>query len=187
LARKATGKKILVFNKIDKATGTKDHLADYEYLEDEFDKSIKISALKETNIKGLINIIFELLPEISHKDLKKQTDPIRGKSKMKIGMSSKEFIAELVREKVYLFIRDEIPYSVNVEIDEVVDKNKLIYIKARLITSSDRYKKIIIGAGGKKIKEIGFNARKELELMSQRKVYLELTVESNRHWMEQFN
>ena len=47
-----------------------------------------------------------------------------------------------------------------------------------------RYKKMIIGSGGKKIKEIGYNARKELELMSSRKIFLELMVETDKHWAE---
>ena len=55
LVRKQPCKKILVYNKIDKAVGSKDHLADYNYLEEEFDKVISISAIKSTNIKGLLN------------------------------------------------------------------------------------------------------------------------------------
>ena len=70
------------------------------------------------------------------------------------------------------------------EVDSVVDKKKLILIKARILTTADRYKKMIIGVGGKKIKEIGYNARKELELMSQRKIFLELLVEIDKHWAE---
>lgn len=187
LIRKSTAKKILVFNKIDAAVGTKDHLADYEYLEDEFDKSIKTSAIKEINIKGLIKLIFELLPEEDEIKAKQQVEIINPEGKPKISMSSKEFVAELIREKAYLFLRDEIPYSINVEIEKIQDKRKLILIKANIITDSDRYKKIIIGAGGNKIKEIGFNARKELELMSSRKIFLELTVVTDRHWMEKLS
>jgi len=187
LVRKSNAKKILVFNKTDVAVGTKDHLADYEYLEDEFDKSIKTSAIKETNIKGLINLIFELLPEEDEVKAKQQVEIINPEGKPKISMSSKEYVSELIREKAYLFLRDEIPYSINVEIEKIQDKRKLILIKANIITDSDRYKKIIIGAGGNKIKEIGFNARKELELMSGRKIFLELTVVADRHWMEELS
>jgi GTPase len=187
LVRKSGAKKILVFNKIDVAIGSKDHLADYEYLEDEFDKSIKTSAIKEINIKGLIKLIFGLLPEEDEVKAKQQVEIINPEGKPKISMSSKEFVAELIREKAYLFLRDEIPYSINVEIEKIQDKRKLILIKANIVTDSDRYKKIIIGAGGNKIKEIGFNARKELELMSGRKIFLELTVITDRHWMEKLS
>jgi len=184
LVRKSKAKKILVYNKMDVAIGPKDHLAEYNYLEEEFDKVITVSAIKEKNIKGLINLIFELLPEEDITAIKENIEVMESKGKPVIGLNSKEYIAEIIREKAYLFLRKEVPYSVNVEVDSVVDKKKLIVIKARILTNADRYKKMIIGVGGKKIKEIGYNARKELELMSQRKIFLELTVEIDRHWAE---
>ena len=184
LVRKSKAKKILVYNKMDAAIGSKDHLAEYNYLEDEFDKVISVSAIKEKNIKGLINLIFELLPEEDTNSTEDNIDVMESKGKPVISLNSKEYVAEIIREKAYLFLRKELPYSVNVEVDEITDKKKLILIRARLLTNADRYKKMIIGTGGKKIKEIGYNARKELELMSSRKVFLELTVEIDRHWAE---
>lgn len=184
IIRKLECKKILVYNKIDKAVGPKDHLADYEYIEDEFDKNIKTSAIKEINIKGLVNIIMDLLPEVDEDKAKVETNLIQKKGKPVIGMEGIEFVSEIIREKAYLFLRDEIPYSINVEVSEIKDKGNIIVIKAKIVTTADRYKKIIVGSGGSKIKEIGYNARKELELMSSKKVYLELTVETNSHWME---
>ncbi|MFA6184995.1 MAG: GTPase Era [Candidatus Shapirobacteria bacterium] len=184
LVRKSKAKKILVYNKIDQAIGSKDHLAEYNYLEDEFDEVISVSAIKETNVKGLINLIFELLPEKDSKLTEEDLEIMESKKGPVISLSSKDYIAEIIREKAYLFLRKEVPYSVNVEVDSVVDKKKLILIKARILTTADRYKKMIIGVGGKKIREIGYNARKELELMSSRKVFLELTVEIDKHWAE---
>jgi len=184
IVRKLECKKILVYNKLDKAVGTKDHLADYEYMEDEFDKFIKTSALKEINIKGLINLIIELLPEKEEDQVRAETKAVHKKGKPVIGMEGTEFVAEIIREKTYLFLRDEIPYTINVEVTDIKDKGNIIVIKAKIITTADRYKKIIVGSGGQKIKEIGYNSRKELELMSSKKVYLELTVETNPHWME---
>ncbi|HPT65840.1 MAG TPA: GTPase Era [Candidatus Woesebacteria bacterium] len=184
LVRKSKAKKILVFNKIDQAIGSKDHLAEYNYLEEEFDKVISVSAIKEKNIKGLINLIFELLPEKDSKMTEEDVEIIQAKGKPVIGLNSKEYIAEIIREKAYLFLRKEVPYSVNVEVDEITDKKNLILIKARILTTADRYKKMIIGRDGKKIKEIGYNSRKELELMSSRKIFLELRVETDKHWAE---
>jgi GTPase len=184
LLRKVAVKKILVYNKIDIARGTKDHLAEYNYLEDEFDRTIEVSATKEKNIKGLINLIFELLPAKANQETKYNIQLIEEKNKPKIGINSREYIAEIIREKAYLFLRKEVPYSIDVEVESVVDKRKLILIKATILTTAERYKKMIIGQGGKKIKEIGYNARKELELMSERKVYLELRVEVDKHWPE---
>jgi GTP-binding protein Era len=184
LVRKMPSKKVLVYNKIDKAVGSKDHLAEYNYLEEEFDKVISISAVKEKNVKGLLNIIFELLPEIPENQINKELGVLAEKRGPLMGMGSKEYVAEIIREKAYLFLREEVPYTINVEVKEIKDKGKLIYIKATINTNADRYKKMIIGRDGKKIREIGFNARKELELMSTRKVFLDLTVEIDRHWME---
>lgn len=175
LVRKSTAKKILVYNKMDQAIGTKDHLAEYNYLEEEFDQVISISAIKSKNIKGLINMIFEYLPE---------NEPDEDLGIFKIKTSSNDYIAELVREKIFLFMRREVPYSTMVDVVYIKDKKKILVVKANILTNADRYKKMIIGRGGKKIKEIGYNARKELELMTGRKVYLELEVVLDRHWEE---
>lgn len=184
LLRKVKAKKILVYNKIDAAVGSKDHFADYNYLEDEFDKSISVSALKEKNVKGLIKIIFDELPDRNNKELIKEIEIYQQENKPLISMSSKEYIEEIIREKAYLFLREEVPYTIFVGVDKIEDKIKLIVITATIYTNADRYKKMIIGKNGQKIKEIGYNARKELELMSGRKIYLELTVKTDRHWME---
>jgi len=184
LVRKQSCKKILVYNKIDKAVGSKDHLADYNYLEEEFDKVISISAIKSTHIKGLLNLIFELLPDKPDKEMVEEIEAMAKTDGPLIGMHAKEYVSELIREKAYLFLREEVPYTISVEVEKIQDKRKLIYIKAIIYTNADRYKKMIIGRSGKKIKEIGANARKELELMSQRKVFLDLEVKINTHWME---
>jgi GTPase len=178
IVRKMKVPKILVYNKIDKAIESKDHLAEYNYLEEEFDKVISVSALKNKYIKGLVDLIFELLPEGKGEEVEVlKNHPV-------ISMGSKEYIAEIIREKAYLCLREEVPYSVTVEVDSVQDKGKIIVVKARILTTADRYKKMIIGTKGRKIRQIGHDARKELELMSQRKVYLELMVEIDKHWPE---
>jgi len=184
LVRKVNTKKILVYNKIDIAVDTKDHLPEYNYLEDEFDKTIAVSAIKNKHIKGLINLIFELLPKKINKETEHNIKIMDNGNKPKIGINSKEYVQEIIREKAYLFLREEVPYSVDVRVDSIVDKRKILVVKATILTSAERYKKMIIGRGGKKIKEIGYNARKELELMTSRKIFLELMVEIDRHWME---
>lgn len=184
LVRKSKAKKILVYNKIDKAIGPKDHLPEYNYLEDEFDKVISISAIKNKNIKGLINYIFELLPKSGKREIEKDTEILESSGKPVIGSNSTDFVAEIIREKAYLFLREEVPYSINVEVEKIQDKKKLILIEATILTTEERYKKMIIGKNGKKIKEIGYNARKELELMSGRKIFLDLMVKVDKHWPE---
>jgi len=184
LVRKSAAKKILVYNKSDLAIGSKDHFPEYNYMEDEFDKNITISAIKSKNVKGLVNLIFELLPIETDRNIDEEIKILKPTNKPVISLGSSEYVGEIIREKIYLFLREEIPYSINVVVDKIVDKKKLILIKATIFTTADRYKKMIIGSGGKKIKEIGYNARKELELMSGRKIYLELNVKTDPHWPE---
>ena len=80
-------------------------------------------------------------------------------------------------EKAYLFLRKEVPYSLTVEVDEVAERaNGTLYVQARILTSDDRYKKMIIGNNGYMIKEIGMATRKELETATRKKVFMELRV-----------
>ncbi len=184
LIRKSPARKVLVYNKIDVAKGTKDHFSEYNYLEDEFEKVVIISAIKGTNVKDVVNKIFDLLPESDEETIEKDAEILEAKGKPVIGIGSNEFVEELIREKVYLFLRDELPYTINVKVNEIKDKGKIIVVKASIVTSVERYKKMIIGLGGRRIKEIGFNARKELEIMSGKKVFLELDVKVDKHWPE---
>ncbi len=184
IIRKSRAKKVLVYNKMDLALDKRDFLPDYNYLEEEFDKVVTTSALKEKNVKQLIGVIFDLLPEVEKDTLGEDGELIKLDKVFQIGMSSKEYIAELIREKAYLYLRKEVPYSVTVEVDKVYEKKGMLIVEARILTSAERYKKMIIGKDGKKIKEIGYNTRKELELMSSKKVFLQLNVEVDRHWPE---
>jgi GTP-binding protein Era len=80
---------------------------------------------------------------------------------------------------------EEIPYTTTVVVDEIAERTgNLTYIKARILTTNDRYKKMLIGAGGRKIKEMGSYARKDIALATNKKIYLDLTVETDPHWQE---
>lgn len=184
LARKMTIPKILVYNKVDKAVGSKDHKAEYLWMEEEFDKTIEISALKGQHVKGLLNIIFELLPEKIDKELVETVEMMDKKKGPMMGMTSNEYIEEIIREKAYLSLRQEVPYSISVELQGIKEKKAIIVIEADILTTADRYKKMIIGKEGKKIKQIGSLARKELELAAGKKVFLALRVRVDKHWPE---
>lgn len=184
IVRNVKAKKVLVYNKIDEAIGRSDHTPEYSYLESEFDSIVRMSALKGTHKKHLLEVIFEYLPEVEEEDVKKFMEENGLGEGPKISIDSYEYVSELIREKAYLNLRREVPYSVNVKVESIEDKANIIVIKAVLFTTADRYKRMIIGAGAKKIRQIGSQARKELELMSARKVFLELRVETDRHWME---
>lgn len=177
MVRKSSSPKILVINKID----IKDHryLADYVFYEDEFEEIIKISALKHLNLNLLLDAIFKKLP--AGKKLVSTT----GMTQPALNLSSNQFVAEIIREKVFLLMQEEIPYTVNTSVPEIEERtNGTLYIKAIITTTHDKYKKMIIGKKGKMIKEIGINARKELETATGKKIYIDLTVEVNPHWQE---
>ena len=181
LVRKIEKPKILVLNKIDLLqTGKKDdYSAQYKFLEEEFSDVFYISALKKLHFKPLIKRIFELLPEKKEEKFENLNPyPV-------LNIDAKTFVAELIREKVFLMMGEEIPYTTTAIVDEIDErKNGVIYIKARILTNNDRYKKMLIGKEGRKIKEIGSYARKEIVLATGKKVYLDLQVETDPHWME---
>jgi len=177
IVRKLHIPKILVVNKVDVKEPT--HIVQYRFMEDEFDDVVEISALENKHIPNLLDKIFEFLPEGSALvDTKDMVQP-------GLNLDSKTFISEIIREKAFLNLRREVPYAIAAVVDEVEERdNGVTYIKARLLTSADRYKGMIIGANGEMIKEISMAARKELEVASNKKVYLELTVETDRNWID---
>jgi GTP-binding protein Era len=177
IVRKIKAPKLLVINKIDVKRPT--HIVQYKFMEEEFDRTLEISALEHKNLNILLDTIFEFLP-----DGKPQIDTSK-LAQPGLNIDSKIFISEIIREKAFLFLRKEVPYTLVSVVDEVTERdNGTVYIKARILTSADRYKAMIIGKGGVMIKEISQAARKELETATSKKVYLELSVETDPHWME---
>jgi GTP-binding protein Era len=179
IVRKAKSPKILVVNKIDIKEPT--HIIQYEFMKEEFSEVLEISALMHKNLNILLTRIFSYLPESELLvDTTKMAHP-------GINMDSKLFVSELIREKAYLFLRKEVPYTLTVVVDEIAERpNGLIFVRARVLTSDDRYKKMIIGNQGYMIKEIGMATRKEMETASHKKVFVELTVETDPHWMDRY-
>lgn len=177
IVRQIKKPKILAFNKMDIKKPS--YLPHYKFMEEEFDKTISVSALYKYNLNYLIDSLFELLPE------GKRIIEDKDRPTPALNISSKMFIAEIIREKAYLFLRKEVPYTLATIVDEITTrKNQTVYIKARIVTTADRYKKMIIGEKGRMIKEIGMAARKELETATNQKIYLDLNVEVNPHWQE---
>ncbi len=179
IARKFNIPKILAVNKSD--IKKPDYYPHYKFMEDEFLPVIHISALHKWNLNYLLDAIFGYLPEKEKiiKDTESRATPL-------LSMDSKQFIGEIIREKAYIFLRKEVPYTLVVMVDEVDKKESgVMYIKARIITSDERYKKMIIGERGRMVKEIGMAARKELETATNQKIYIDLTVEVNPHWTEE--
>ncbi|OGK25161.1 hypothetical protein A3A46_00595 [Candidatus Roizmanbacteria bacterium RIFCSPLOWO2_01_FULL_37_13] len=191
--RKINKPKILVINKID--VQDKTYLPQYKFLEDEIPYVFQISALKKLHIKPLIQKVFSLLPESStvtsevgeFAEGEGKTSEVEKRVYPLLNIDSKTFVSELIREKVFLMMGEEIPYTTTTVVDEITErKNGIMYIRARILTTEDRYRRMLVGAEGRKIKEIGSYARKEIALATGKKVYLDLTVETDPHWQEVF-
>ena len=174
LLRKTTSPKILVINKCDLPEKEKEFIEDYKALSDQFDAVYELSALKDRHVEPLRLKVFEYLPE---------GEPLYPVGQFSDG--SEEFwISEVVREKIFLALRQEVPYTTHVEVESMEDKGNIMVIKLNVLTNSKDYKKMIIGKNGRAIKEIGIAARKELETALNKKVFLDINVETDKRWAE---
>lgn len=173
---RADAKVILVFNKNDLTT-SKTNFSAFEALI-EHDATVKVSALEEEGIQGLLDTIIKEIP------LGPRYYPIDQVSDLNMRFIS----AEVVREKVILNTEKEIPHSVAVEITEYKDRETRTDIYAVIYVEKDSQKGIVIGKGGNMIKTVGTEARIELERMLDRQVFLDLRVKVLKNWRsnEQF-
>ncbi|MPN47927.1 GTPase Era [bioreactor metagenome] len=92
------------------------------------------------------------------------------------------FVNEIVREKILLNYDKEIPYAVEVEVEQFIEDDNLIRINAVIYAERESQKGIIIGHGGKSLKKVGTEARKDLEAFFEKKVFLELFVKVEKDW-----
>lgn len=174
LIRNADIPKILVINKSDLPNPEKTYLEDYKTLSPEFTAVFELSAMFDRHVQPLRNKVFELLPE---------GEPMYPPEQI-TNIDKYMWVAEIIREKILLALREEVPYTTHVEVQDIEEKDGVTVIKATVFTYDSRYKKMIIGANGRAIKEIGIAARKELETALNSKVFLELEVETDRRWEE---
>lgn len=133
-----------------------------------------ISALHKFSVSQLFNRILELIPvSPPYFDKDALTDkPMRF------------FVSEIIREKILLYYQQEIPYSVEVVIEEYKEEKKIVNISAIIYVSRDSQKGIIIGQGGKAIKKLGMESRREIEKFINKKVFLNLFVKVNKDWRD---
>ncbi len=169
---------ILVINKIDRIGPAKNVLPMIEEIHKkhpEFKEIVPVSALKGANLDELERTILKYLPE---------GEPLFPED-MVTDLPLRLLAAEIVREKVMLLTREEVPTAVAVVITEIkpgdADPNVLV-IKGEIVVDRENLKPIIIGKGGQRLKQIGKLARKELELLTGKKVYLELWVKVKPDW-----
>ncbi len=167
---------IVVMNKSDLAPGGRVKEANAYFSTKPYcTKIISISALNISDVDRLMKVILELIPEGGHPffDQEDLSD-----------MPTKFFVSEMIREKIYQLFGEEIPYHTAVLVNSFKEQPLLTKIQADIVVNRETQKAIIIGQGGKMIKEIGSLARKDIEEFIGSKVYLELFVKVKPKWRD---
>lgn len=166
---------IIVLNKVDKLKDVikkEQNLLTYKMLFDKNLPTAKISAQTGRNIDTLISTIMRKLPEGA---------PIYAEDDL-TDESMRSIAQEIIREKILINTKDEIPHSVAVIIENYEEKKDIDRIFAKIHVEHESQKGIMIGKKGQMLKTIGMQARKELEKMLDKKVYLELNVKVSKDW-----
>ena len=133
-----------------------------------------VSAQEKFNIEPVFDRILELLPE---------GPPFFDKEAL-TDRNERFFMQEIIREKILLNYQKEVPYSVEVEVEEFKIKGGLIEVRAVIYVARDTQKGIIIGKAGKMLKKVGSEARKDAEEFFGKKIFLELYVKVAKDWRE---
>ena len=166
---------ILVLNKIDKMTDTEIYAAISAYKDlYDFADIVPISAIQKDNIATLVDVIKKYL-----------TDNMRYFDEDTITSSSLNFlVSEFVREKIFRMTEEEIPHSITCITSKFEEKKDIINITVDIIVDRDSIKKIVIGKQGSLLKAVGIEARKDIEDLVGKKVYLELYVKTIKNWRD---
>jgi GTP-binding protein Era len=133
-----------------------------------------ISAQEKFNIEPIFDRILELLPE---------APAYFGKDEL-TDRNERFFIQEIIREKILIHYQKEIPYSVEVEVEEFKETEKIINVRCVIHVERDSQKGIIIGHKGEMIKRVGTEARKDAEEFFNKKIFMELFVKVAKDWRE---
>jgi GTP-binding protein Era len=170
---KGTAPIILIINKID--------LTNQKTLEERVEQwhaaipraeILPISALHKLNTDYILKRIITLLPD---------SPPYFDKDQL-TDKPERFFVSEIIREKILFLYNEEIPYSVEVEVESFKEAETIIRINAVIFVERESQKPILIGKEGKSIKKLGIEARKEIEKFFQKKIHLELFVKVNADW-----
>ena len=168
-----TTKIILIVNKIDLIDQEKlEALVDFWHKELPKAEIFPISALEKFNIETLFNHIKDLLPE---------SPPFFDKDAL-TDKSERFFVTEIIREKILMNYDKEIPYSVEVAVEEFKEEGNLLRISAVIFCERDSQKGILIGKQGAALRTVGTQARKDIEAFFDKKVFLQLFVKVEKDW-----
>lgn len=175
--KNATAPVVLVINKIDQVA-EKDELLPFITRMNslmEFKDIVPVSAVQGTNVEELRKLARSSLDK---SEFIFPEDYITDRS-------SRFMASEIIREKLMRFTGDELPYSVTVEIENFkTEENGTYHIDALILVERDSQKKMVIGAGGSKLKQIGIEARQDMERLFENKVYLKTWVKVKTGWAD---
>ncbi|MFK7924933.1 MAG: GTPase Era [Bacteroidia bacterium] len=175
LAEKTEIPKILVLNKMDAVPQEKV----FKRMEEmaakvDFVEAIPISALKGTNVEKLKELTLKYIPEgPAYFDKDQVSD-----------RPERFFVAEMIREKIFLLMHQELPYSTEVVIDAFEENDDQIKIDATIHVTTKQHKGMVIGKGAKNLKKIGTMARQDIEKFLAGSVYLQLYVKVSEGWKD---
>ncbi len=133
---------------------------------------IPISALKGINVDKIIPAILPFIPE---------SPAFYGEDEI-TDRSERFIVAEMIREKIFFLFKKEIPYSVEVLVQEFKDEETIVKIRADIFTERESQKGILLGKDGSAIKQLGMEARKDIEAFLKKNVFLGLTVQVKENW-----
>lgn len=173
--RRSNAPVIVLINKID-LSNQEQVLKLYHYWRDLLPAAdiFAISATEKFNVAPIFDRILELLPE---------GPPYFPKDEL-TDRNERFFVTEIIREKILLNYEKEVPYSVEVEVEEFKDEEKLLSLRCVIHVVRDSQKGIIIGHQGKALKKVGTQARKDMEEFFGKKVFLKLYVKVSREWRD---
>ncbi|MCB9245577.1 MAG: GTPase Era [Flavobacteriales bacterium] len=173
LERSPAEHKLLVVNKVDRSDQEQVFaLIDKVKEQYKFDGVLAISALEKFNTNQLLDLLAELCPE----------HPYYYPEDQLTDKPERFFMSEMIREKILLHYRKEIPYSVEVVVEEFKEEPQLVRISATIFTERKSQKGILIGEGGSGLKRVGTEARKDMEEFLGKKVFLQLFVKVREQW-----
>lgn len=136
-----------------------------------------ISALNKFNVDVVQKRILSLLPD---------SPPYFEKDAL-TDKPARFFVTEIIREKILLYYQQEIPYAVEVVVEEFKEEENIINIRALIIVERDSQKGIVIGHKGLALKKVGAMSRKDIELFFEKKVFLEMYVKVEKDWRNRDN
>lgn len=164
---------LLLINKIDQGDQEKiEQKVEFWHQELPNAEILPISALEGFNMDPIWKRILELIPE---------SPPYYDKEDIS-DRPMRFFVSEMIREKIFMHYKKEVPYATQVEVEEYIEDEEIIRIRAIIYVERKTQKGIIIGHQGQKIKHVGIDARKDIQKFVDKKVHLELYVKVDQDW-----